>query len=101
MSGTSDGAGIHDPNLVTPGITMIPARLLHSVSGQSDGGAATGGYGATLPPYNKDSLGKPGFVEQPYWSKKFILIHKCVHSPVRSDLWWGDWLNHRSSAMLM
>ncbi len=34
-------------------------------SGQSDGGPAAGGYGATLPPYN------PGTgLDQPFWNKK-------------------------------
>jgi hypothetical protein len=39
------------------------ATILYS--GQSDGGPATGGYGATLPPYVPGSK-----LEQPYWNKK-------------------------------
>ena len=54
-------------------------------SGQSDGGPSEGGFGATLPPYNKDSLGKSGFLDQPYWNKKVytVMILQCVHIQVR------------------
>jgi hypothetical protein len=71
------------------------ATILYS--GQFDGGAATGGYGATLPKYNKDSIGKSGFVDQPYWNKK-------VYSDPQMRLFTGeigqccggaDWINHR------
>ncbi|HEX9509737.1 MAG TPA: RagB/SusD family nutrient uptake outer membrane protein [Puia sp.] len=60
-------------------------------SGQSDGGPATGGYGATLPPY------KPGVaLDQPYWNKK-------VYSDPQMRAFTGeigpsggaDWINHR------
>ena len=60
-------------------------------SGQSDGGSATGGYGATLPPYN------PGAgLDQPYWNKK-------VYSDPAMRQYTGqingnggaDWINHR------
>jgi starch-binding outer membrane protein, SusD/RagB family len=37
-------------------------------SGQSDGGPATGGYGATLPPYSIS--GSAGTIERKYWNKK-------------------------------
>jgi hypothetical protein len=65
-------------------------------SGQYDGGAQEGGYGATLPPYNKDSLGKPGYLDQPYWNKK-------VYSDPQMRAFTGeigpsggaDWINHR------
>jgi len=70
------------------------ATILYS--GKYDGGSAQGGYGATLPPYNKDSLGKPGFLDQPYWSKK-------VYSDPQMRKYTGqinssggaDWINHR------
>ena len=63
-------------------------------SGQSDGGSATGGYGATLPPY--DALGAAGHIEQPYWNKK-------VYSDPQMRSFTGeiganggaDWINHR------
>jgi hypothetical protein len=70
------------------------ATILYS--GQYDGGPAEGGYGATLPPYNKDSLGKSGFLDQPYWNKK-------VYSDPQMRAFTGqinasggaDWINHR------
>jgi hypothetical protein len=70
------------------------ATILYS--GQSDGGPAQGGYGATVPPYNKDSLGKAGFLDQPYWNKK-------VYSDPQMRSYTGeinsaggaDWINHR------
>jgi starch-binding outer membrane protein, SusD/RagB family len=63
-------------------------------SGQSDGGPATGGYGATLPPY--DALGSAGHIERPYWNKK-------VYSDPAMRAFTGeigpsggaDWINHR------
>jgi hypothetical protein len=60
-------------------------------SGQYDGGPSTGGYGATLPPYN------PGVaLDQPYWNKK-------VYSDPQMRAFTGeigtaggaDWINHR------
>jgi starch-binding outer membrane protein, SusD/RagB family len=63
-------------------------------SGRSDGGATTGGYGATLPPY--DALGSAGHIEQPYWNKK-------VYSDPAMRSFTGeigpsggaDWIDHR------
>ncbi|MFZ1369119.1 MAG: RagB/SusD family nutrient uptake outer membrane protein [Ferruginibacter sp.] len=60
-------------------------------SGQSDGGPAQGGYGATLPVYNPG----PG-LDQPYWNKK-------VYSDPQMRQYTGqifgsggaDWINHR------
>lgn len=62
-------------------------------SGQFDGAQAKGGYGATLPPYNKDSLGKPNYLDQPYWNKK-------VYSDPEMRAFVGGtgnagWINHR------
>ncbi len=60
-------------------------------SGQSDGGPAVGGYGATLPPYS------PGTgLDQPYWNKK-------VYSDPQMRQFTGQifgnggaaWINHR------
>jgi hypothetical protein len=65
------------------------ATILYS--GQFDGGPATGGYGATLPPYN------PGVaLDQPYWNKK-------VYSDPQMREFTGqvgpngaaEWINHR------
>ena len=60
-------------------------------SGQSDGGPAQGGFGATLPVYNPG----PG-LDQPYWNKK-------VYSDPQMRQFTGqifgsggaDWINHR------
>lgn len=60
-------------------------------SGQSDGGPAQGGYGATLPPYAPGSG-----LDQPYWNKK-------VYSDPQMRQFTGqifgsggaDWINHR------
>jgi hypothetical protein len=65
------------------------ATILYS--GKFDGGPATGGYGATLPPYN------PGVaLDQPYWNKK-------LYSDPAMRAFTGeigpsggaDWVNHR------
>jgi starch-binding outer membrane protein, SusD/RagB family len=63
-------------------------------SGQSDGGPATGGYGATLPPYNADEAG--GGIARKYWNKK-------VYSDPAMRQFTGfinnsgaaRWINHR------
>ena len=60
-------------------------------SGQSDGGPSTGGYGATLPPYNPGTA-----LDQKYWNKK-------VYSDPQMRAFTGeigpsggaDWINHR------
>ena len=60
-------------------------------SGQFDGGAATGGYGATLPPYGPGTA-----LDQPYWNKK-------VYSDPSMRAYTGqigsnggaDWIDHR------
>lgn len=65
-------------------------------SGQFDGGASEGGYGATLPPYNKDSLGKSGFLDQPYWNKKVYSdpAMRAYTGQINSS-GGADWINHR------
>jgi hypothetical protein len=65
------------------------ATILYS--GQYDGGPATGGYGATLPPYNPGTA-----LDQKYWNKK-------VYSDPQMRAFTGeigpsggaDWINHR------
>lgn len=57
-------------------------------SGQFDGGPATGGYGATLPPYNPGTA-----LDQKYWNKK-------VYSDPAMRTFIGDasypaWIDHR------
>lgn len=60
-------------------------------SGQYDGGPATGGYGATLPPYGPGTA-----LDQKYWNKK-------VYSDPQMRSYTGeigpsggaDWINHR------
>jgi len=66
-------------------------------SGQFDGGATEGGYGATVPPYNKDSLGKAGFLDQPYWSKKVYSDPemRAFTGEIGSCCGGADWINHR------
>jgi hypothetical protein len=65
-------------------------------SGQSDGGPATGGFGATIPPYtNPDGTGG---LAQKYWSKKMYTGNdpamRAYTGYVNSN---GDagWINHR------
>lgn len=60
-------------------------------SGQFDGGASTGGYGATLPPYN------PGVaLDQPYWNKKVYSdpAMRAYTGQINSS-GGADWINHR------
>lgn len=65
-------------------------------SGQFDGGSAEGGYGATIPPYHKDSLGKSGFLDQPYWNKK-VYSDPAMRSYTGqiNNSGAADWINHR------
>ena len=67
-------------------------------SGQPDGGPAEGGFGATLPPYNKDSLGKSGFLDQPYWNKKVYTGNDPAMRAYTGEInnsGGADWINHR------
>ena len=60
-------------------------------SGQYDGGAATGGYGATLPVY------APGAkLDQPYWNKKVYSdpAMRAYTGQINSN-GAADWINHR------
>jgi len=60
-------------------------------SGQFDGGAAQGGYGATLPPYAPGSG-----LDQPYWNKK-VYSDPQMRNYTGQVLGSGgaDWINHR------
>jgi hypothetical protein len=60
-------------------------------SGEFDGGAAQGGYGATLPAYNPG----PG-LDQPYWNKK-VYSDPAMRAFTGQILTSGgaDWINHR------
>ena len=67
-------------------------------SGQFDGGAGEGGFGATLPPYNKDSLGKSNFLDQPYWNKKLYTGNDPAMRSYTGEInssGAADWINHR------
>jgi hypothetical protein len=60
-------------------------------SGRSDGGTATGGYGATLPAYS------PGVVlDQPYWNKKTYSDPQMRQFTGQVGSNGGaDWIDHR------
>jgi hypothetical protein len=60
-------------------------------SGQSDGGTATGGFGATLPPYNPGTA-----LDQKYWNKK-VYSDPAVRQITGSQTngYSGAWINHR------
>jgi len=79
-------------NLVTAWDNTDPRKAMTILySGQYDGGPATGGYGATLPPYNPGTA-----LDQKYWSKK-------VYSDPQMRQYTGEigpaggasWINHR------
>ncbi|MEP6466666.1 MAG: RagB/SusD family nutrient uptake outer membrane protein [Parafilimonas sp.] len=91
------GWNVPAPNLVNAWDNSDPRKSETILfSGQYDGGPTEGGYGATLPPYNKDSLGKSGFLDQAYWNKK-------VYSDPQMRSYTGEinnnggakWINHR------
>ncbi len=91
------GWNVPTQTLVTAWDNSDPRKSMTILySGQSDGGPTDGGYGATIPPYNKDSLGKAGFLDQPYWNKK-------VYSDPQMRAFTGqinnaggaDWIDHR------
>ena len=60
-------------------------------SGRFDGGAATGGYGATLPPYGPGTS-----LDQPYWNKKVYSdpAMRAYTGQINSN-GAADWINHR------
>jgi hypothetical protein len=62
-------------------------------SGQYDGGAATGGFGATLPKY------APGTgLDQPFWNKKVYIGNDPAMRALTAhvtDGGSGQWINHR------
>jgi starch-binding outer membrane protein, SusD/RagB family len=65
-------------------------------SGQSDGGPSTGGYGATLPPYNP--LEANGGIARKYWNKKMYIGNdpamRAFTGFIRNS-GGADWINHR------
>lgn len=66
------------------------ATILYS--GQSDGGPATGGFGATLPPYNPGTA-----LDQKYWNKK-VYTDPAVRQYAGVATNQGSiplWVNHR------
>jgi starch-binding outer membrane protein, SusD/RagB family len=65
-------------------------------SGQSDGGAATGGYGAILPPYNP--IEANGGIARKYWNKKMYIGNDPAmraFTGYRLNSGGADWINHR------
>src|SRR6478735_3045806 len=88
------GWNVPTPNLVNNWSNTDPRKnqtVLYS--GQFDGGGTEGGYGATLPPYNEDSLGKSGYIDRPYWNKK-VYSDPAMRSFVGGSGNAG-WINHR------
>lgn len=86
------GWNVPTQNLVTAWDATDPRKNMTILySGQSDGGTATGGYGATLPAYAPGSM-----LDQPYWNKK-------VYSDPQMRQFTGEigsngqaeWIDHR------
>lgn len=86
------GWNVPTQNLVNAWDSTDPrkaATILYS--GQSDGGPATGGYGATLPPYAPGTA-----LDQPYWNKKVYSdpAMRAFTGQINSS-GGADWINHR------
>ncbi|MBI1344328.1 MAG: RagB/SusD family nutrient uptake outer membrane protein [Terrimonas sp.] len=64
------------------------ATILYS--GQYDGGAATGGFGATLPPYNPGTA-----LDQKYWNKKVYSDPAVRQITGHTTDGNAGWINHR------
>ncbi len=65
-------------------------------SGQSDGGPATGGFGATIPPYSSTTPGASGFLDRAYWNKKVYSDPAVRQSTGQYGSNGGaSWINHR------
>lgn len=64
------------------------ATILYS--GQYDGGTATGGFGATLPPY-----GPGASLDQKFWSKKVYSDPAVRQSTGTVTSGYPAWINHR------
>src|SRR5205814_4501557 len=78
-------------NLVTAWDNSDPRKAMTILySGQSDGGPATGGYGATLPPYNPGAA-----LDQKYWSKKVYSDPAVRQFTGQVTSGYPDWINHR------
>jgi hypothetical protein len=80
-------------NLVTAWDNADPRKNMTILySGQSDGGPATGGYGATLPPY------APGTgLDQKYWNKKVYIGNDPAMRQLTNHVTDAGctWINHR------
>lgn len=64
-------------------------------SGQSDGGPAEGGYGATLPPYTNPE-GTDGGLAQKYWNKKVYSDPSMrAFTGMINSSGAARWINHR------
>lgn len=79
-------------NLVNAWDSTDPRKSMTILySGQFDGGAATGGYGATLPPYGPGTS-----LDQPYWNKKLYSDPDMRQYTGEINSSGGaDWINHR------
>jgi starch-binding outer membrane protein, SusD/RagB family len=79
-------------NLVTAWSNTDPRKAATVLfSGQSDGGPATGGYGATLPPYGPGTA-----LDQKYWNKKVYSDPQMRQFTGQIGASGGaDWINHR------
>lgn len=64
------------------------ATILYS--GQYDGGPSTGGFGATLPPYNPGTS-----LDQPYWNKKVYSDPAVRALTGHTTDGNAGWINHR------
>jgi hypothetical protein len=86
------GWNVPTQNLVTAWDNSDPRKAQTILfSGQSDGGAPAGGYGATLPPYGPGTA-----LDQPYWNKK-VYSDPAMRSFTGEIAGSGgaDWINHR------
>ena len=86
------GWNVPTQNLVSSWDSTDPRKsstILYS--GKSDGGPATGGYGATLPPYSPGTA-----LDQPYWNKKVYSdpAMRAYTGQINSN-GGADWINHR------
>ncbi len=91
------GWNVPTQNLVNAWDNTDPRKSMTILySGQSDGGPTEGGYGATIPPYDKDSLGKANFLDQPYWNKKVYSDPQMrAYTGQINNSGGADWVNHR------
>jgi starch-binding outer membrane protein, SusD/RagB family len=78
-------------NLVSAWDNTDPRKAMTILySGQSDGGTATGGYGATLPPYGPGTA-----LDQKYWNKKVYSDPAMRQYTGTTTSGYPAWINHR------